>query len=254
MLFYNVHLHLWFFLIFKNDLFERERGRVSVSAHTSGRRGEATSRLPAEQGFPVGLGARSQDPKIMSWAKAELNQTHLWLFLWIWQQSHALCIWSAALVRRDESVAGCRAHSPGTQHPNHENDSVLRMGPKRPSFHSASRGLWNWHTQSFSPLPLFSLPMSSVGAEPGVCSSPPDQMLGGGKTLPEDFDFIRRTCGTRLLTCTPNLRTHTGNTTPPPSFSFLPVLHFHTSALQRSILCRWPAHQCLVPPSTSRVW
>lgn len=127
-------------------------------------------------------------------------------------------------------------------------------GPKK-TFLSLSlqRTVELTHTELF-PLPLFSLPMSSVGAEPGVCSSPPDQMLGGGKTLPEDFDFIRRTCGTRLLTCTPNLRTHTGNTTPPPSFSFLPVLHFHTSALQRSILCRWPAHQCLVPPSTSRVW
>lgn len=56
------------------------------------------------------------------------------------------------------------------------------MRPKRPSLYSASRGLWNWHTELF-PLPLFSLPMSSAGAQPGVCSSPPDQrpLLGGGK-------------------------------------------------------------------------
>lgn len=44
--------------------------------------------------------------------------------------------------------------NPGTQHSKHENDSVLRMGPKRPFSYSASRGLWNC-PQSFSPLIVF---------------------------------------------------------------------------------------------------
>lgn len=112
------------------------------------------------------------------------------LVLPYWKQfksgsSHILWIWRVAGVRGVYLLLNL---NPGTQHSNHENDSVLRMGLRRPSLRQP---LGNWPRAS--PLSLFLLPMSSPWTKPAVWSSPQDQrpLLGGDKNCPQAFDYIR---------------------------------------------------------------
>lgn len=138
--------------------------------------------------------------------------------------------------------------NPGAQHSNHENDSGLRMGPRRQDLpFTQPLGTWRTDTELF-PLSLFSLPMSSVWTKPGGALLPSGPKAFAGRRQNSQSPWLYKVeAGSQ---CAPAPWGRQTQGTPP---FFLQSCLVNTSPLQINSLRRCPADLCLVPAFTSIV-
>lgn len=161
--------------------------------------------------------------------------------IWIWKPNHTTCIWSAAGVREDESIA--RIQNTWTQ----ELGSWKWLSPQN----GLAQPLGDCELRHTAfPFSLFSLPMSSAWAQPGLSSSPPASrpLPGGDKNSSPSPCLGKMDLGNQAADVHPHLEQGTHRAR---SFTTLLLTLISGLALSTPAPCRYT---CWPQPPQPQCW